>query len=72
MQTLRCTECSADILKTLAWNNWLKMVNFIEFLEKNGAITGELASDMFECMMSFKGYAEDENERQEKEFNKEV
>jgi hypothetical protein len=45
------------------------MVDFIEFLEHQGLITEKLSQEMFDCMMNFKKYAEDEDEAQRKEWD---
>lgn len=70
MNITRCENCSEEILKDLKWGNWLKMMNFIHFLELDGSITSELASEMRDCMMSFKKDAMDEDEKNWLEYAK--
>ena len=64
----RCNSCSAEVLRVFAFDNWKKMINFIEFLEAQGLITNELSQEMFECMMSFKEYAVNEDDKERKEW----
>jgi hypothetical protein len=70
MKITRCENCSEEILKDLKWNNWLKMVNFIDFLELDGSITSELAQEMSDCMMCFKKEAMDEDEKRQLDYLK--
>lgn len=67
---MKCPQCDKDILGDLKWDNWIKMIHFIEFLSLQGSITPQLAEEMSDCMMAFKTYAEDETEKQIKKRNR--
>lgn len=54
---MRCPHCDKSVLKELKYDNWIKLMNFIQFLELNGDITSELSATMTDSLMSFKLYA---------------
>lgn len=68
---MRCPQCDKSVLKELKWDNWVKLFNFIQFLELNGDITPELSNTMTESLMSFKLFA-CQQDLKEKEYVEEL
>jgi len=60
---MRCPICDREILDFLKYDNWIKVVNFLEFLKTEDQITEQTYQIMVECMSSFKEYAMNENDK---------
>lgn len=60
---MRCPICDREILDFLKYDNWIKVVNFLEFLKTEDQITEQTYQIMVECMLSFKEYAMNENDK---------
>jgi len=53
----RCPNCDSAILSDTRWDNWIKVMNFIECLQLEESISAATAASMSDAMMSFKRYA---------------
>jgi len=65
---VKCSECGSNIIKELTWDKWKKVVNFIEFMNLQEQISDQMQEELMDCMMSFKSYAEDQLDIEEKQI----
>ncbi len=51
----------------LIWNSWLGLMHYVEFMEADGNITGETASQMRDKLLNLKKPVQDYIEAHEKD-----
>lgn len=59
---IRCYQCKEPAVEMTKRQDWLKIMNFLDFTQLNGGISVELYSDLSDSMMTFKGFVDDEED----------
>ena len=70
---MKCSECHKkmpDVVDMLAYQYWIKVMNYIEMEYLQGDITLEAHDELTNCLYSLKVLVDDADERSEKEWNK--
>ena len=61
----RCSDCKQPTIHFTKYMEWLRLFYFLDFLRLQGDITNELHDDLFDCLMNFKQYADEETDKAE-------
>jgi len=56
---VRCSKCKRAIISETKYQDWLGLMNFIEFLYGEGSITEYTYKSMSDKLMTFKRFADD-------------
>ena len=56
----RCSECNKSLYKETKYAKWLTLMNFFYFLEAENYVETSTASEMRDCLMTFKPFIDDD------------
>lgn len=58
---IRCSQCKKDIIEETKYQDWLALMNFLEFLLSEEYIGQQLHDSMQDKLMTFKRYTTDDD-----------
>lgn len=61
---IRCYECQKPVVEETKYMNWLRLMNFNDFLYSEGYIELSTYEDMQNCIMTFKEFAIEDNSKE--------
>lgn len=70
--SIRCSSCKKDIIEDTKWDDWLYLMHFVQIMFSEERITQVTCDDLIDKLMTFKYYAEGEDEEVIEEMDEET